>query len=60
MQLYTGLVIKGHGVVEEILEGLSRAVEARGLNRIGELVGARASFWAGLERTAADEDAYAS
>jgi dihydroorotate dehydrogenase len=60
VQLYTGLAIKGHGVVEEILEGLSRAVEARRLNRIGELVGARASFWAGLERTAAGEDAYAS
>ena len=41
VQLYTGLALKGHGVVEEILEGLSRAVEARGLNRIGELVGAR-------------------
>lgn len=58
-QLYTGLVLKGHGVVEEILEGLSRAVEARGLNRIGELVGSQASAWAGLERTAADQDAYA-
>jgi dihydroorotate dehydrogenase len=47
MQLYTGLALKGHGIVEEILEGLSRAVEARGLNRIGELVGARANEWAG-------------
>jgi dihydroorotate dehydrogenase len=47
VQLYTGLALKGHGVVEEILEGLSRAVEARGLNRIGELVGAQASAWAG-------------
>ena len=60
VQLYTGLVIKGHGVVEEILEGLSRSVEARGLNRIGELVGARASAWAGFERTAANEDTYAT
>jgi hypothetical protein len=39
---------------------LSRAVEARGLNRIGELVGARASFWAGREGAPAGEDAYAT
>jgi dihydroorotate dehydrogenase len=58
VQLYTGLALKGHGVVGEILDGLSRAVEARGLNRIGELVGARASFWAGSETTEAD--AYAT
>ena len=60
VQLYTGLALKGQGVVEEILDGLSRAVEARGLNRIGELVGALASVWAGRERAAADEDAYAT
>ena len=40
--------------MKEILDGLSRTVEARGVKRIGELVGARASFWAGLERTAAE------
>jgi dihydroorotate dehydrogenase len=60
VQLYTGLALKGHGVVAEILEGLSRAVEARGLNRIGELVGAQARAWAGRERTTSGEDAYAS
>ena len=60
VQLYTGLALKGQGVVEEILDGLSRAVEARGLNRIGELVGAQASVWAERERAAADEDAYAT
>ena len=58
VQLYTGFALKGHGVVEAILEGLSRAVETRGLNRIGELVGARASFWAGSET--AEADAYAT
>ena len=41
-------------MVEEILEGLSRAVEARGLARIGELVGARAGAWAGPEQSTAD------
>src|ERR1700728_3024961 len=38
VQLYTGLVIKGHCGVEEILDGLGRSVEARGLSRISELV----------------------
>jgi dihydroorotate dehydrogenase len=56
VQLYTGLALKGADVVEEILEGLSRAVEARGVKRIGELVGAKASAWAGQERASAAED----
>jgi dihydroorotate dehydrogenase len=58
IQLYTGLALKGPGIVEETLDGLSRAVEARGLNRIGELVGAQASAWAGREETPAGEAAY--
>jgi dihydroorotate dehydrogenase len=49
VQLYTGLALKGAGVVEEILDGLKRAVEARGVSRIGELVGAQASAWAERE-----------
>jgi dihydroorotate dehydrogenase len=49
VQLYTGLALKGAGVVEEILDGLERAVEERGVARIGELVGARASAWAERE-----------
>ena len=57
VQLYTGLALKGAGVIDEILEGLARAVEARGLKRIGELTGARASAWAGRERAMAGEDA---
>ena len=60
VQLYTGLALKGQGVVEEILEGLSRAVEARGVKRIGELVGAGASAWAGRERAMAGADAEVS
>jgi hypothetical protein len=35
---------------------LSRTVEARGLNRIGELVGAQANVWVGRERAAAGEE----
>jgi dihydroorotate dehydrogenase len=60
VQLYTGLAFKGHGVVGEVLKGLGSAVEARGVNRIGELVGAQASVWAGREQATADEGAYAS
>ena len=60
VQLYTGLALKGHGIVAEILEGLSRVVGARGINRIGELVGAQAGTWAGPERATSGEDAYAS
>jgi dihydroorotate dehydrogenase len=56
VQLYTGLALKGADVVAEILEGLSRAVEERGVARIGELVGAGASAWAGQEHASAGED----
>jgi dihydroorotate dehydrogenase len=59
VQVYTGLALKGAGVVEEILEGLARAVEARGVARIGELVGARASAWAEREPARAGEDEHA-
>jgi dihydroorotate dehydrogenase len=55
VQLYTGLALKGAGLVAEILDGLKRAVDARGLNRIGELVGARASAWAEREPVGAGE-----
>ena len=51
VQLYTGLALKGPGVVKEILDGLTRTVEARGVKRIGELVGARAGDWADRERS---------
>jgi dihydroorotate dehydrogenase len=60
VQLYTGLALTGLGVVKEILEGLSRTVEERGVKRIGELVGARAGDWAGREQASAAEDARAS
>jgi dihydroorotate dehydrogenase len=60
VQLYTGLALKGPGVVKEILDGLSRAIEASRAKRIGELVGSRASAWAGREPASAAEDACAS
>jgi dihydroorotate dehydrogenase len=55
VQLYTGLALRGADVVEEILEGLACALEERGVARIGELVGARASDWAERERATAGE-----
>jgi dihydroorotate dehydrogenase len=48
VQLYTGLALKGSGVVAEVLTGLKNAVEARGAARIGDLVGTRAAEWAAL------------
>jgi dihydroorotate dehydrogenase len=56
VQLYTGLALKGAGVVEEILDGLKRALEARGVARIGDLVGARASAWAERDRVTEGAD----
>ncbi len=56
VQLYTGLALKGVGVVEEILEGLTAAAAARGAARISELVGARASAWAEREPARAGEN----
>ena len=56
VQLYTGLALKGAGVVEEILEGLTRAVEARRATRIGDLVGAQASAWAERDRVSEGAD----
>jgi len=46
VQLYTGLALNGVGVVGEILDGLTRVVEARGAGSIGALTGARAAEWA--------------
>ncbi len=53
VQLYTSLALRGAGVVEEILAGLTRAVEERGAAHIGALVGSRAKAWA--ERNQASE-----
>jgi dihydroorotate dehydrogenase len=46
VQLYTGLVYRGPGLVDEILDGLERRVKENGLKSIGEAVGTRADHWA--------------
>ncbi len=46
VQLYTSLALKGVGVIEEILAGLARAVEERGVSTVAALTGTRAAYWA--------------
>jgi dihydroorotate dehydrogenase len=45
VQLYTSLALKGPGVVTEVLDGLTRAIAARGAPNVAALVGARAGEW---------------
>jgi dihydroorotate dehydrogenase len=42
LQIYTGLIYRGPGVIDDILAGLRDAVMSRGVRSIGELVGAKA------------------
>ena len=47
LQLYTSLALNGVGVVQEILVGLTRAIEARGVASVARLIGTRSGEWAG-------------
>ena len=46
VQLYTGLVYRGPGLVGEILAGLSRILDRRGLASIADAVGSERERWA--------------
>jgi len=46
LQLYTGLVYAGPGLLEVLKEGLAAYVRRAGLARVGEAIGARAASWA--------------
>lgn len=46
VQLYTGLVYRGPGLPGEILRGLSRILERRGIRSIAEAVGSERERWA--------------
>jgi dihydroorotate dehydrogenase len=46
VQLYTGLIYRGPRVIGEILDGLSRAVAARNVDGLADLVGRSAREWA--------------
>ena len=49
VQIYTSLALKGVGVIEQILNGLERAVAERGVGNIRALSGVRAKAWASSE-----------
>jgi dihydroorotate dehydrogenase len=42
LQIYTGLIYRGPGVIDEILAGLGGALVSRGVESIGALVGVNA------------------
>ena len=46
VQIYTGMIYRGPGVIDEILDGLSRALVARRLNVLADMVGVGAREWA--------------
>lgn len=46
IQLYTGLVYEGPGLVKRILAHLSKQIDANGLGHISEAVGANTDAWA--------------
>jgi dihydroorotate dehydrogenase len=46
VQIYTGFIYRGPGVIGEILRGLSQDIARRGASSIAALVGARASEFA--------------
>ncbi|MFZ1964285.1 MAG: quinone-dependent dihydroorotate dehydrogenase [Roseiarcus sp.] len=46
VQIYTGMIYRGPGLIDEILDGLSRASAARGAASLADLVGVGAREWA--------------
>ena len=46
VQIYTGFIYRGPGVIDEVVAGLTRAIELRGVSGISKLVGVGASRWA--------------
>ena len=48
LQLYTGLVYAGPGLIGEIKSHLAREVRRRGQTNLGALRGSKASQWASL------------
>jgi dihydroorotate dehydrogenase len=47
IQLYTGLIYEGAGLIERINQHLADAVTTAGVQSIGDLVGRRVEHWAG-------------
>jgi dihydroorotate dehydrogenase len=53
LQLYTGLIYRGPGLIDEILDGLSAAAATRGVTSICDLTGVGAREWAVRENAPA-------
>jgi len=47
VQLYTGLIYEGVGLVADMLSGLSTALDRAGVSGLSDLRGRRADDWAG-------------
>jgi len=52
VQLYTGLIYEGPGLVQDILSGMSRHLDRTGQSSLGELVGSKTDAWAARALTA--------
>ena len=50
VQLYTALIYRGPGLIEEILRGLARTLREREIERLGDIVGAAARDWAAAKQ----------
>lgn len=48
LQLYTGLIFEGPGLIARIKHGLQKAAERTSARSIAALTGTRAAYWAGL------------
>lgn len=51
IQLYTGMIYRGPGIVREILQGLSESVKRSGVNNIADLRDRETKQWAARELT---------
>lgn len=49
IQLYTGMVYRGSGLLSEVKRALLRAMEKEGAETLGALTGSRAEAWANFE-----------
>jgi dihydroorotate dehydrogenase len=48
IQLYTGLIYEGPGLIRRIRDHLARHAHSTGLQRIGDVTGRHAEQWAAL------------
>ena len=46
IQIYTGMIYRGHGLAEDINRGLARRLREEGVASIGDVVGTETDRWA--------------